>query len=307
VRGLLSSELLRFRSRRLVVVLFSGALIGTAVGCVIAAIESTPPTPEVVAEARAKAEREVANCLVSDWSGVDFGGMTLEEFCRAQFEDATQYLPSHLAFVDLPGILEGVASITSIIGVVLGASFVAASWQTGTITTILTWEPRRTRWFASRILVASGGVFVLVLVLVVFLSLGIWAVASFRGSTIGVDGALWSDVALTWGRMAAIAAVAASIAGAVAAVGRHTSAALGVLFVYAAVVESLIRGLRPLWTPWLLGDNIVTFVSWRSLEVGSFPTGSYTLEPMRAGLVILAYTSLALALGFTFVRVRDVQ
>lgn len=307
MRHLLSSELLRFRSRRLVVVLFIGALIGTAVGCVIAAIESTPPTPSVLAEARASAEREVANCLASDWSDVDLEGMSLEEFCRAQFGDATQYMPSHLALVDLPGILEGVASITSIIGVVLGASFVAASWQTGTITTILTWEPRRTRWFASRLLVAYAGVFLIVLVLVAFLSIGIWVVSSFRGSTIGADGSLWRDVVLTCVRIAAIAAVAASIAGAIAAVGRHTSAALGVLFVYAAVVESLIRGLRPLWTPWLLGDNIVTFVSWRSLEVGLFPTGSYTLEPIRAGVVILAYTSLVLGLGFTFVRARDVQ
>jgi ABC-2 type transport system permease protein len=307
MRSVLSSELLRFRSRRLVVVLSIGALIGTAVGCVIAAIASTPPTGAALAEARARAEREVSRCLAADWSGVDLEGRSLEEFCREQFEDATQYLPSHLALVDLPGILEGIASITSIIGVVVGASFVAASWQTGTITTILTWEPRRARWFASRLLIASAGVFVLVVVLLMFLSVGLWIASSLRGSTIGADGSLWTDVVATWVRIALVAGVAAAIAGAIAAVGRYTAAALGVLFVYAAVIEGLIRGLRPLWTPWLLGDNIVTFVSWRTLEVQYSPIGSYTLRPGISILVILGYAAVALALGFTFVRVRDVQ
>ena len=37
-------------------------------------------------------------------------------------------------------------------------SFVAASWQAGTISTIFTWEPRRLRWFAARILVLTIGV-----------------------------------------------------------------------------------------------------------------------------------------------------
>ena len=69
-------------------------------------------------------------------------------------------MPSHLALVDLPDILEGISSITSIIGLVVGASVVAVSWQTGTISTILTWEPRRLRWFAARVLMIAAGVLV---------------------------------------------------------------------------------------------------------------------------------------------------
>ncbi len=42
------------------------------------------------------------------------------------------------------------------------------------------------------------------------------------------------------------ASVSAVIGGAVAAVGRHTAAALGVVFVWTAVIEGLIRGFRPL-------------------------------------------------------------
>jgi ABC-2 type transport system permease protein len=306
VRRLLSSELLRFRSRRLVVVLFGAALGGSALGAVIAAIDSTPPTEAVLAQARARAEEEFRVCMEADYEGVQFEG-TLEDFCRENFGDATQYMPSHLALFELPAILEGVASLTSILGLVVGASFVAASWQAGTIGTILTWEPRRSRWFAARVLVLGAGVFVISLVIVAFLSGALAIAAMVRGSTAGIDGPWWTEVFTTALRVSAAASLAAVIGGAVAAVGRHTAAALGVLFVWAAVLEGLVRGLRPLWTPWLLGDNLVTFLSWRRLDVQLFPTGSYSLSPGRAVFVILGYTAITLALGFTFVRIRDVQ
>ena len=215
-------------------------------------------------------------------------------------------MPSHFALVDLPEILEGISSITSILGLVIGASFVAASWQTGTISTILTWEPRRLRWFSARILVLAAGVLVVTALIVAFLSAGLALAAMLRGSTVGVDGAWWTDVLTTSLRVSVVAAISAVIGGGVAAIGRHTAAALGVVFVWTAVLEGLVRGLRPLWTPWLLGDNLVTFLSWRTAEFG-FPDGSFSLSPGRAMLVILTYTAVVLAFGFIFVRIRDVQ
>ena len=305
MRRLLASELLRFRSRRLVIVLLVGALLATAVGLVIAAVDSTPPTDAVVAAARAQARDEVAKCLVTDFGDATFEG-SVEEFCRETFGDPTQYMPSHLALVDLSAILEGVSSITSILGLVIGASFVAASWQTGTISTIFTWEPRRLRWFAARIVVLAAGVFVMTSLIVAFLSAGLALAAMLRGSTVGVDGGWWTDALTTSLRVSVAAALSAVIGGAVAAIGRHTAAALGVVFVWTAVLEGLVRGLRPLWTPWLLGDNLVTFLSWRTAEYG-FPDGSFVLSPGRALFVILGYTAVVLAFGFTLVRIRDVQ
>jgi ABC-2 type transport system permease protein len=303
---LLASELLRFRSRRLVVVLLLGAFLATAVGLVIAAFDSTPPTDAQFAAAHARARQEVAACLVADYEGVRFEG-TLEEFCRETFGDPTQYLPSHLALVDLPPILEGISSITSILALVVGASVVAVSWQTGTISTILTWEPRRLRWFAARVLVIAGGVAVMTLAIIAFLSAGLAAASSLRGSTLGTDGAWWSDVLTTSLRVAAAATFSAVIGAAVAAVGRHTAAALGVVFVWTAVIEGLIRGFRPLWSPWLLGDNLVSFLGWQRMEVQFSAFESYTVTPGRALFVILGYSAVTLVLGFTFIRIRDVQ
>jgi ABC-2 type transport system permease protein len=306
MRRLLASEFLRFRSRRLVVVLLVGSLLATCVGLVLAAIDSTPPSESVIAAARAKAREEVAKCLVTDFGDGNLG-MPIEDFCRENFASPTQYMPSHLALVDLPKILEGVSSITSILGLVIGASFVAVSWQTGTISTILTWEPRRLRWFAARILVLTVGVLVMTTLIVTSLSAGLALAAMLRGSTVGAGGAWWTDALTTSLRVSVAAALSAVIGGAVAAIGRHTAAALGVVFVWTAVLEGLVRGLRPLWAPWLLGDNLVTFLSWHRMEVHVFPTGSYTLTPGRAVFMILGYTAIVLAFAFTLVRVRDVQ
>jgi ABC-2 type transport system permease protein len=302
---LLASELLRFRSRRLVVVLLAGALLATGIGLVIAAVQSTPPSAEVRAAAEAQAEREFELCMSSDFGDGVFPG-TREEFCRENSGNPAHYMPSHLALVDLPQILEGVSSITSIFGLVIGASFVAASWQTGTVTTIFTWEPRRLRWFAARILILAVGVFVSTTLIVAFLSAGLALAAMLRGSTVGVDGTWWADALTTSLRVSVAAAISAVIGGAVAAIGRHTAAALGVVFVWTAVLEGLVRGLRPLWTPWLLGDNLVSFLSWRTNEYG-FPEGSFVLSPGRALFVILGYTAVVLAIGSVFVRARDVQ
>ena len=306
MRRLIASELLRFRSRRLVVVLLVGALLATTIGLVIASFDSTPPTDAQIAAAKVQARAEVANCLVSDYEGVQFEG-TLGEFCREFFGDPSDYMPSHLKLADLPEVLEGISSITSILALVVGASVVAVSWQTGTISTIFTWEPRRLRWFAARILVIAAGVFVMTLVIVAFVSAGLAIAAMLRGSTVGIDGGWRSDVLTTSLRVSGAAAAAALIGGGVAAVGRHTSAALGVVFVWTAVIEGLIRGFRPLWSPWLLGDNLVSFLSWERMEVQFSSFESYTVTPGRAMIVILGYTAVTLALGFTFIRIRDVQ
>jgi ABC-2 type transport system permease protein len=304
MRRLIASELLRFRSRRLVVVVLVGALLATAVGLVIAAFDSTPPTDAQIEAARVQAREEFANCLVADYEGVQFEG-TLEEFCREFFGDPSDYMPSHLKLADLPEVLEGISSITSILALVVGASVVAVSWQTGTISTIFTWEPRRLRWFGARIAVVGSGVFAVTVIIVAFLSAALGVAAALRGSTELTDG-WWRDVTTTSLRIAVIAAVAALIGGAVAAIGRHTSAALGVVFVYTAVLEGVLRAFRPLWSPWLLGDNIVSFVGWQTTEFG-VESGSYVLSPGRAVFVILGYTATVLAFGFMFVRIRDVQ
>ena len=51
----------------------------------------------------------------------------------------------------------------------------------------------------------------------------------------------------------------------------------------------------------------MSFLSWQSTETQFESFESYTITPGRALFVIAGYAVLTLALGFTFVRVRDVQ
>lgn len=118
---LLGSELLRFRSRRLVVILLGASLGGSGVGAAIAALQSTRPTAAVRAAALAQAEREFRLCMNSDYGYEEFEE-SQEEICRENAGNPAFYMPSHLALLRLPEILEGISSLTSVLGLVIGAS-----------------------------------------------------------------------------------------------------------------------------------------------------------------------------------------
>ena len=217
-------------------------------------------------------------------------------------------MPSHFALVDLPDILEGISSITSILGLVVGASFVAASWQTGTISTILTWEPRRLRWFASRILVLAAGVLVVTLRSSRSCRPGSLVAAMLRGSTVGVDGAWWTDVLSTslryrrggvdlrgdrWG-------------------GRGGRAAHGGGARRRVRLDGGDRrpGPRACDPTGRRGSSATTsghFLSWQTTGTRFDPFASFTITPGRAAVRDPGLRGLPLALGFTFVRIRDVQ
>jgi hypothetical protein len=168
--------------------------------------------------------------------------------------------------------------------------------------TLLTWEPRRARVFVAKAAAAAIFAFLATLAVLTFLALALLPAALFRGTTAGADGGwLLSTVGLAL-RGSVIASLAAIIGLAVASLGRNTAAALGGAFVYFAILEPFTRALRPKWQPWLLSDNVATFV------VSHVPDGAtYTRSPIVAALwlgvitVALAGTSL-----LTFQR-RDVS
>ena len=92
----------------------------------------------------------------------------------------------------------------------------------------------------------------------------------------------------------------AAIGFAIASVARNTAAALGVGFGYTIVVENLVRGLRPHWTRWLLGDNAVVFIT-RTSDGMPFHRSA-----VWAGVLLAVYAgALVVAALFVF-RARDV-
>jgi hypothetical protein len=196
-------------------------------------------------------------------------------------------------------VLLGLAAIFAIFGLLIGATCIGAEWHAGTMATLLTWEPRRIRVGLAKAASCAAISFLAVLGLEVLLGGLLAGVAATRGTTVGADGAWLADTLGIAVRAAAVASALALVGYALASIGRNTAAALGAGFVYFAFVEGLIRGLRPQWQPWLLGENSALFIEGgHSLDLGH--------SSMAAGALIGVYALVALAIGVEFLRRRDV-
>src|SRR5687768_10411060 len=203
----------------------------------------------------------------------------------------------------MPDILRGTAFLAILIGLVIGASAIGASWQTGTMTTILSWEPRRARVLLVRAAIVALAVIALVVILLgIFVAL-FWFTTGVGGLTATPSG--WTrELAGVVARIASLAGAASIIGGAIAMLGRNTAAALGAVFVYLTVFEGIVRGLRPTLGRVLLGDNIATLVIGRDLMAAE---GGVSHTPARATVVVAVYVLGLLAVATASFRVRDVQ
>ena len=180
-----------------------------------------------------------------------------------------------------------IAAIPLLIGGLLGGATVAgAEWRAGTITTVLTWEPRRLRLHLAR----SASAFILAALIAVvletlFLASTLPAVLA-HGSTAGIDAHWWLALLGAMSRIALLTGGAALLGVSLATLGRGTTFALAAAFGWMAVGESLIRGLKPALQHLLIGDNVASAVTWGKLHDTSIT---------RSGA--LAMTTLAVYFG----------
>lgn len=300
MRSLISSELLRIWSRRVTRVLTLLALVGIAIGVTIAAVKSNRPSAAQLALDRTRYERDLQRCLSGRLVAPDQlpPGTTLAGFCRTNIRRENYDSGNQLRLTALPGILKGSAFALIVVGLVIGASSVGAEWQHGTMATLLTWEPRRVRVLLTRAAVVTIAVTILALALLIALGLGLIAVAALHGTT---EGAWLRETAGTAIRIAITAGVASALGLAIATIGRNTAAALGAVFVYLAIVESLLRSLIPRLTPSMLGTNLIVFVDGRPGN-----PGTSTISVGRAALTLAIYAIGLFIVALAFFRARDV-
>jgi hypothetical protein len=299
MKNLLKVELRRMLSRRLVRGLTILALLGFTVAGVIAFVASDD---SAVAVAAAEAEKRTAvqGCIADVKSGTeDFPAHATDdpaEFCE---EDVWVSDP-RFTFREMKWVLTSLGVPLMMLGWLVGASFMGAEWHNRTITTTLTWEARRGRALAAKLLIAGAVAFGWVLLLQVVFTVAMYPAGEFEGTMAGIDAEWVGEYSGIVLRSAALAGIASVVGMSIATVGRNTAAALGVGFVYLAVVEGLIRGFRPQWVDWLIGDNAALFLA------GPGDVTHVGHSQLTAGLLLLAYTA-ALALGATAVfRAREV-
>lgn len=301
---LIGSEVLRISSRRMVRMLALLALVGITIGVTIGAVKSQRPDAAQLAVARSRYERELRRCLSGRLVPADQlpSGVTLPDFCTANIRPQNFENGNQLRLSALPDIFKGSAFVLIVIGLVIGASSVGADWQHGTMATLLTWEPRRIRVLLTRVAVVTGTVMLLALALLAVLGLAIAAAAAVRGSTEGADGAWLRQSAGAALRIGAAAVVGSALGLAIATIGRNTAAALGAVFVYLAVAESLLRSLVPRLAPAMLSTNVVVFVDGRPGSPGT----SSTISVAHAALAMAVYAIALLCVALGFFRARDV-
>ena len=183
-----------------------------------------------------------------------------------------------------------------------GASVIGAEWRAATVTTALTWEPRRLRLHTARLTSAFVLAAVIAFILEVLFLLATVPAVLAHGSTAGTDGGWWIALVGAMVRIALMTGLAAVIAGSLATIGRSTTFALGAVFAWLAIVENLVRGWKPGLQPHLLGENISTVVTWAQLADVEF-----TRDVHVALAALVGYCAvIAAACAASFVR-RDVH
>lgn len=202
---------------------------------------------------------------------------------------------------ELADVFFGTSLILTLVGWVLGGSAIGAEWHAGTVPTLLTWEPRRTRVMVAKIAAALGSVFALSVAIQVVLGAVLALVAATRGSTAGTDSAWLAEIVGVALRCAALGTFGAAVGFAFASVGRNTAGALGVAFGYFVVVENLVHAIWPKWHTWLVSENAANF-----LLTGSSEEGFTGRSGLGAGIYLLFVACLLLAVAVGVFRTRDV-
>lgn len=205
-----------------------------------------------------------------------------------------------LAATDGDSVLAAALLYLAIGALIGGASVAGAEWRFGTVTTVLTWSPRRGRLLLARITAAATLAAVLSCALQVLLGVALLPTWLGPGTIEGIDGAWANGVVLAVCRSSLVCALAAAVGAAAASIGRNTTAALGGAFVELAIVEAAVRTNFPAQARWLLGENLTTFFTWEPPEHAAFERG-----PVVATATLVLYVAVLVGFAVTLFRRRD--
>lgn len=223
-----------------------------------------------------------------------------EGFCRFAAQLFAEHDP-RFRLDQVRDALTGTITPLVLIALILAASLIGGEWRANTVAVQLTWEPRRLRLFAAKAAAAvmvGASFFFLAQVL---LGGALAPSVAFRGTSAGLDAEWWRGTAGLVGRGTAMAALSGAIGFALATVGRNTTAALGIMFGYIALLEGALLGnIWPGIRSWLLLGNSIVFAS------GNDNLDIVGRSPTEAGVLLAVYASAALILSAAWFARRDV-
>lgn len=325
--SLLRSEAHRFRSRRFIQALLVLAVVGWLVVTVIGLLNYGTPDDGDLADAQARLDQIVAEQQVFYEQCLEDGnfpdGASPDEFCGPpptadNFGGPEAFLdkaPFDFGEAGTDGAL-GVAALAAALAVAMGATWIGAEWSSRTIVALLFWVPRRLQVMAAKltVLIGAAALFGVLTQAAWLATAGIWEAAVGSPDPLPED--FWTTLLQTQARGVLLVILAAVLAFGLTNVVRNTGAALGIAFVYTAIVENIIRALRPHSEPWLLTANALglvqeggyTITYWNDGPIG--PNGQppeYFLGPLQAGVYLGAVALVLASVGAFLFAKRDLH
>jgi ABC-2 type transport system permease protein len=258
---------------------------------------------------------QLKNCLAaveaqSNSSGP--GRPTKEECIRNSnpyFHDPRFHFADHAA-----DLLSSAAFIFMMLGLLIGASFIGAEWQSGTFASLLTWEPRRQRVLGAKLTAAVIGLALLSTVLTSAFVGGAAVAANLRGTMDGTTVHLMAQLGVMAVRVLGVVALFTLIGAALATFTRHTVGAVAVMGGYLVLGELVGAIVSSWWRNHSLGAQVtaiirghyVYYVNPPSGDVLSTRLGEHYLHAGSASIIVGLVTFALIATASIMLARRDV-
>ncbi len=323
--NLVRAELGRLAARRfvqLMVILLLGAFAITVATTLAGSHQPTGPeiaTAQIeVARARAEVAESYARCQEAQRtkSSAEWGfprdcdplspdRVRLEDYLWGVFIFKNQILPLTYFLI----------TFLALFGFLVGASYIGADLNSGGMTNLLLWRPQRMMVLGTKLGTLLGTVLGLSVVAGALYLGGFRVIAEVSGLPGELDGPFWRDLALVSGRGLILVLLATTIGFALATLGRHTSAALGVIAAYtvtwelgARIVMEIVKTSRS--EEFMLSTYLAAWISgeiqiWSRAGCDLGSCQEYLLTWVHGLAVLLAVAGALVGAAFVTFRRRD--
>ena len=241
------------------------------------------------------------------------GGIVIAFFVISNDDDNSPNLVEDIAGgVGLDDYFIPIAILLPLMAFVIGSSYFGADVKSGMIEQILTWEPRRMRLLAARLVSSVIGVAILVAILAVFYVMLTFVLAGLVGTTDGTTGEFWGNVVKAVLRIAAAGGLFCVFGLGVTVVTNNSLASIVGFVIYWFIIDNLIAAFLPRVSVLTPITNATAFANGSDVERVE---GSVFVEEVEtvvshgwvaAGFILAAWAFLMFATGaFLFAR-RDI-
>ena len=323
--SLLRAEFHRLRARRFLQVVLGLALLAWVAAAVIGL--SVFGVPTEADRAAAEQQREQFLAEEEDWHQDCLEdmpeGASAEEWCPelpaadVPVEDFLETAPFRFASDGDTGAM-AFAFGAAVLAFVAGATWIGAEWSSRSLVALLFWVPRRLQVMGTKIavLVLAAALFGLLAQLCWLALAGLLHAVAGQGSI--ATGGFWEELLGVQARGVLLVVLAALGGFGLTNLVRNTGAALGIGFVYFAIVEPAIGVFLASSQPWLLSNNVIGLLLPGGHTVYLFDImesdfsdleepAEFLIGNLQAGLVLAGAVAAVVAIGVALFTRRDLH